>query len=186
MSETTPKIFSFSPLHLGQVTILLQTYRGHLDLLRRSNGPRPSVIIILPCSSKALTRLLGISFRQSTVRELENIPILEIANVAYRRRQRWDWAAIFLLVGPVLHFKSQLLACLLPMAQPGGFTRIHLSLFQHHQPGSKLVKLKFVKLHFVKLHFVKLKFVDGLYIIDFHVSPKGLRQCPYISRQSQL
>ena len=127
MLETTPPICSFSPLHPGQATILLQTHRGHLDLLRRSNGPQPSThLIILPCSSKALTRLLGYRFRRFTVRELENIPTLAFANVASRRRRRWDWAAIFRLAGPDLQFEPKLLASLLPMAQPGESTRVQV------------------------------------------------------------
>lgn len=129
MSETTPTICSFSPQHPGQITILLQTYRGHLDLLRISNGPQTSIHIILPCTSKSMTRLLGFSFRQFTVRELESIPTLEFANIASRRRQRWGWAAILQLAGPDLRFESKLLACLFPMAQSGGSTRVHLSLF---------------------------------------------------------
>lgn len=119
----------------------------------------------------------------SNLGELENIPTLVFANVASRRRKRWDWAAIFRLAGPDLQFEPKPLACLLPMAQPVHSTRVHLSLFQHHQPGSKLVKLKFV---------------DRLYIIDFldnqhdrkfifeYASPKELRYCLCVSFQCQL
>ena len=60
---------------------------------------------------------------------LEDIPTLRFADVASRRRWWRDWAAICQLAGSDLQLEPKLLLCLLPMAQPGGFTRVHLSLF---------------------------------------------------------
>ena len=62
-----------------------------------------------------------------------------LADSAFRRLQRWQWAAIFQLGGPDLQFESKLLTYLFPMAQSWGLKQFHLSLFQHHQSGCQLV-----------------------------------------------